>query len=511
MGMRETRGNYVKKNIIWSTLLNGITTVYPFIVRTVFLYYLGNLYLGLNSLCTSVLYVLNAADFGMSNVFVYRLYKPVADNDLKTINALLNLYRKVYRGIGLVVFLSGLLILPFFDKFIKGEIPEDVNIYLVLFVYLFNAAISYVLFGYKELLLLAYQRRDLVDKVGSLSLIIMYSVQVYFIIQKSYYGYIFIMPICTALTNMIKAVVVRRKYPDCICKGKVKTEDRHKIFEDIFSIGIYKFRDISRSAFDSIVISSFLGLVILSNYQNYYTVLIVPIVFRSIIVNAIAPSMGNCIATESKKMVYDIYKVFIFCHIYISGFFSIVYGCLIQDFIRFWVGSEHLLSTKFVFLIVIYFYVLGFSEQTKMLRDAAGIWKRGRNYVAIEMGTNIFLNICFVYWIGLEGIILATIITVVFINIPVDYYALYRDYFNCEMKEIIAIYIKSIVWMILVGTIVYVLCTTIPYNGAGGIILKLLSCTLPSIVLFLCFNYTSSEFKFLCKQFTRKISIYKKG
>ena len=90
------------------------------------IYKLGNEYLGLNGLFTSILQVLSLAELGFGDAIVFSMYKPIIENDNKMLSALLNLYKKVYRIIGKVILCVGLLILPFIKKF------EKANILLVL-------------------------------------------------------------------------------------------------------------------------------------------------------------------------------------------------------------------------------------------------------------------------------------------------------------------------------------------------------------------------------------------
>lgn len=57
------------------------------------IYLMGVEYLGLNSLFTSILQVLNLAELGVGSAMVYSMYKPIAENDQSTICALLKLYK----------------------------------------------------------------------------------------------------------------------------------------------------------------------------------------------------------------------------------------------------------------------------------------------------------------------------------------------------------------------------------------------------------------------------------
>lgn len=54
----------------------------------------------------------------------------------------------------------------FLDKFITGDVPSDTNIYVLFLIYLFNSAVGYFLFAYKQSILIASQRIDLVSKVN---------------------------------------------------------------------------------------------------------------------------------------------------------------------------------------------------------------------------------------------------------------------------------------------------------------------------------------------------------
>ena len=65
-------------------------------MRTAMIYLMGVEYLGLNSLFTSILQVLNLAELGVGSAMVYSMYKPIAENDKSTICALLKLYKKYY-------------------------------------------------------------------------------------------------------------------------------------------------------------------------------------------------------------------------------------------------------------------------------------------------------------------------------------------------------------------------------------------------------------------------------
>lgn len=79
------------RNIVFGVILKIYQILLPFIMRTAMIYLMGVEYLGLNSLFTSILQVLNLAELGVGSAMVYSMYKPIAENDKSTICALLKI------------------------------------------------------------------------------------------------------------------------------------------------------------------------------------------------------------------------------------------------------------------------------------------------------------------------------------------------------------------------------------------------------------------------------------
>ena len=179
------------RNIIFGVILKIYQILVPFLMRTAMIYLMGVQYLGLNSLFTSVLQVLNLAELGVGSAMVYSMYKPIAENDTPTIRALLNLYRKFYRMIGTVILCLGLCLIPFLKLLVREELPGDVNLYILYVIYLLNAVLSYWLFAYKSALLQAYQRNDIDSKIAMIITPLSYVVMLGgLILTKNYYIYI---------------------------------------------------------------------------------------------------------------------------------------------------------------------------------------------------------------------------------------------------------------------------------------------------------------------------------
>ena len=101
--MNDGRLKNSVRNVLGALINKATAIVFPFVIRTIILYYLGTEYAGLSSLFTSVLQILSLSELGIGSAIVFSMYKPVAEGNNAEINALLKLYRKFYYIIGVTI------------------------------------------------------------------------------------------------------------------------------------------------------------------------------------------------------------------------------------------------------------------------------------------------------------------------------------------------------------------------------------------------------------------------
>lgn len=494
--MENTRTNNVVRNIIFATINGVIGTLLPFVVRTYTIRYLGSEYMGLNNLCSSILAVLSATDLGVANAFAFRLYKPVAEHDKAEVCRRLNFYKKVYFAVGMVILSMGLLILPFFKCFISQNIPQDVNVYFIFFLYLINTVISYTIFAYKNIIFAADQRKDYESITTSVTFGLLYISQIFLIAAGNYSISVCMLPLCTLLGNILRNLIARCKYPDYFPQGTIAKDVAEALKNDIFSVAVYKFRDISRNAFDNIVISAYQGLVLLSDYQNYYMVLSVPVWLLTILYASILPSVGNLAVSGSREEMYGIYKKTAFILSSLSAWAAIGYGCLIQDFVELWLGAEFRLSGTAVVLFAVYIYLHGEIMVIKIMRESIGLWN-GRIWAGLEMAANLVLNVLLARRFGVEGVILATVITIVCISIPAENRILFRQYFTGKGTQKRKGLIVNAAWAAGTALAAGFCCCFAPHGQYAGFVYKVCICLcLPPVSCAACFHRTD-EFRFL--------------
>ena len=267
--MRIERTKNATKNIIFGIILKLYQILVPFLMRTTMIYFMGVEYLGLNSLFTSVLQVLNLAELGIGSAMVFSMYKPIAEDDNEKICALMNLYKLYYRIIGLVILVVGLILCPFIPYLIKSDLPPDMNIYVLYLLNLMATVFSYWLFAYKNSVLQAHQRQDVISKVTLVVNTIQYILQLIVIcLFKNYYMYVIILLLSQILINIATAYKSNKIYPQYKAKGKLEKIQIREINQRVKDLFTSKIGGVIVNSADSIVISAFLGLTALAIQQR---------------------------------------------------------------------------------------------------------------------------------------------------------------------------------------------------------------------------------------------------
>ena len=304
--MNLARTQNAKRNI-YSGIVNKATKIFlPFFIRAFLIQKLGIEYLGLDSLFSSVLQVLNLAELGFGSAIVYNMYQPIAENDEETICALLKFYRNIYRIMGTLIFIIGLILIPFIPHLINGDYPSSLNIYALYFIYLVNTSLTYWMYAYKTALLNAYQRVDLLNNVSTFTSVILNISQIAILYGfNNYYLFLLAMPACTCLNNVINAFIVKKMYPRLVCKGLLSPEIKAQIKEKVFGLAVYQLCSASRNTFDSIFISRFLNISLTAIYANYLYVTVALLSFLSIIKDSILAGVGNSIVQETVEKNYN--------------------------------------------------------------------------------------------------------------------------------------------------------------------------------------------------------------
>lgn len=493
--MQETRVKNASRNVVFGMFLKGYQILLPFIMRTAIMYYMGDGYLGLNSLFGSVLWVLNLAELGVGSAMVYSMYQPIIDNDKAQICALLKLYQKYYRIIGLVIAIVGGILTPFIPYLVKGDVPADISIYVVYLLNLFCTCMSYWLLAYKNSLLTAHQRNDVASKVMLATNTFQYVVQLIVVVTiGDYYIYLIVQIFTQIVTNLVTAYFANKMYPDYKACGKLPKETVTKINNRIKDLVTMKVGQVIVSSSDSIVISAFLGLTSVALYNNYNYVLTAVTGIMNVVFVSCTAGIGNSILVETEEKNYIDLKKLSFIIMWLSGMCSAVMLCLYQPFMVIWAGENRMLSFEVVVCMVAYFFVSQINQILITYKDAAGIWHEDRFRPLVTALVNLVLNIILVQFIGIYGVILSTVLSILLVGMPWILHNLFTVLFKRSMWEYLARICYYTVVTILVCVLTYVITSQLPSQGLLALIGKAVVAVMVSNMLMFLAYFKMKEF-----------------
>ena len=483
------------RNIFFGAFNRFVSIFFPFLVRTIFIKALGEEYLGLNGLFSSILQVLNLADLGFANAIVASMYKPIADGDVDKVSALLNLYRRVYKVIGFGILSVGILLTPFIDKLIHGVPPADINIYLLWLLYLTNTVVSYLFFAYKISLINAHQRNDITENIGTLCKVFFGIIQIVVVaVFKSIYLYVLLTITLSVVYNLWCSFECQKRFPQYVCRGELDKETKKNISKNIGALALQKIGNTVSVSLDSVIISAFLGLRIVAIYGNYYYVVSAVAAFVNLIYCAITASIGNSIATETpQKNLKDLSKI-ITLNTWIIGWCCICFMCLFQDFMIVWMGEDLLFSLGTVLLLVMRFFFDQIRKVVLTYKDAAGMWWADKWRPLVGWTVNLILNVVFVKTIGVAGVMLSTIISYALIEMPWETHVLFKVYFHQSEGKYYLKMLSTSAGILVAGIITFLICSEISINHVAAIAVKLVICAIVPNVIVIAINMRNQDF-----------------
>ena len=492
-----------KKNAISGTIFGIILKVtqivFLFVIRTVFIKTLGAEYLGLNSLFVAVLQVLNLAELGVSSALVFSMYRPIAEDDSEKICQLMNLYKKYYRIIGFLILVVGILLFPFLPYLISGNVPSDVNLYVIYSMNLVATVLSYWLFAHRNSLFVAHQRNDIICIITIIVNLCMYGFQTAsLLIFKDYYLFLSCTILAQIALNIITAIVSRKYYPAYNPHGSVSKEEQKSINAKVRDVFTSKIGSVINNSADSLVISSYFGLELLAIYQNYYYIISALMAIFSIFFTACTAGIGNSLLVngneQNRKLLYNINHI-VFAAI---CFCCCCFVSICQPFMELWVGEGLMLDFSFVLLFALYLFAEEAPRTLIVFKDAGGIWQHDRFRPLLSASVNLALNIILSRIIGLYGIIISTIAAFLLVSLPWVVVNINNRLFKIDVKKYVVRF--------LIYTLVIAFCILISYyfssfitlgNVLVNIGLRIIVSGMLSIFVFVLLCWKMEENKYM--------------
>lgn len=490
MNKTNSRTSNITRNVAVTVITQVFSLLFAFANRTIFIYLLGEQYLGIDGLFTSLLTIFSLAELGIGNALIFSLYKPIAIGDTFRAQQYLHLYDVAYRWIIGTILLVGVLLLPFLPLLINNIEIESlgINIYIVYLLFLFNTVSSYF-FAHRQAVLVINQMQSTVSLYQTATKIAVNIIEcVVLLIFSSYYLFLTIRVVGNYTMAILISYKAKKDYPELCVDNQTKLpkQDIDRIKQDVYALFIRRVGGVVLASADNIIINAFISLTMVGIYSNY--VLIVNSVqgITTLMMTAMTASIGNFIATQTKNESEKAFELYSYITYLLYGICSVCFILLVNRFVEILWGEDYLLSKFALYLIVLNFFLYGFQSAINTFRDTTGLFVQGKYRSCFSASVNIIFSILLVNQMGIEGVILGTILSRLLISVWYDPYILYKYFFKkssvryfgrlclfliivfstCTFMDYITSSIPSTIWGFfgcLIISVCSIVCMVIPF------------------------------------------------
>lgn len=488
-------------NVLTGLICQFIQIGVKFVNRTVFIMVLGKAFLGVSGLFADVLTMLSLTELGLDTAINFKLYKPLANKDTKRVQVIMKFYKTAYRCVGVAILLLGLCLIPFLPRLIKDYdtlAPLGINATLVFLIYLSNSVVSYFFFASRSAILKADQKENIISITTMISNVLLNIAQVFILLWTGDFMLFIALQIgFSIINNLINAVIAKRKYKEVFEKTdeSLSKEEIKDIFKDLGALFASKANAVVLKATDNMVLSKFIGLVIVGTYSNY---LLFYTSIRGLLAklyNATKASIGNYFAKESVEKKYALFETVNFLTILLYGTAAIGIAVVSDEVIYNWLGTDYIIKQPFAILIGMEILLFGIKQNLMQVRNVAGLfrqlWFRPVMGIVVNLGVSIIL----VQFIGIYGVIIGTITADLTTNFLVDPSIIHKYGFD-NYKSVSAYYIRNIryfVELFLVGALdMYLSKHLFVGHGWWSVIVHAIICGI-SMPLYLFIVYRKSH------------------
>jgi len=330
-------------------------------------------------------------------------------------------------------------------------------------------------------------------------------------LSHNYFLYLLVQILFTRLENVIISKIADWKYP-YLSEKEVQAldkEDVTSIKKNILAMMTTKVGSVIVSGTDNLIISKILGLTVVGLYSNYMLLINTLNSLIGKVFNAITASVGNLVVNKSTDEVEEVFNNILFANYIIYNVAAIGFWCLLQPFVKLWLGSELLLSDAAVWIFVAVFYVNGMRLTVLTFRNVLGLFWHDRYRAILEAIVNLALSIPLTFLYGIVGVKLGSLIALVVTTFWVEGYILFKNYFNKSfIKYIFKQGIYAGITLLECVAIDYV-CRVIYTEGVMNFILQAIVCVSLCGVLTILFFGRTKEFQYYFKMvggiFKRKL------
>ena len=494
-----------KKGRTYSAVKNSTITlgcqfvflIMSFVCRTVFTKTLGAEYLGVSGLFSNILTILSFAELGIGTALVYRMYKPLAEDDHKKLKLYVKLYKKIYTIIIIIILIVGIAIIPLLPRLVTApNVKESITLLYVL--YLLQTIDSYDCV-YKKSILIADQKNYIVNLYTQAFNIAMNIAQCIFLVMThNFVIYCALNIVFNLANNLACSVVADKQYPYLkgAADGELSRDEVHGLFKDVKGLLLTKIASVAFSGTDNIFISAFIGIKYVGILSNYTLILSTLNGITNKVFDSVTASIGNLVVSKEKEKSGEVLKRLFFLNTSLYGYICVGMLVLLRTFVMdIWLSAEYDLSQTLVTFVVIELFFRSIHYPVYITRNAMGSFSEYKILFSCMAILNILGDFLLVKPFGIVGLFVATIVSRG-VTYMIDIYVVYKENLKIPIWNHLKMLLLWVAFLTLCSYISMFLVGFIHGNTILSFILKVITITIVYIVMYMAAFSRTAEFKY---------------
>lgn len=440
-----------------------------FFSRRIFLNCLGDDFVGLTSTIGSLISFLNLAELGVGTAIAYILYGPLFRHEQERINELISVLGYLYRRIGQIILIAGLVLACFLPLIFRKTEFSDGIVYFAYFAFLISTLIGYFA-NYHSTLLNADQRGYVITAYFQSANIIKLLIQMAVVWHtRNYYYWVAI----ELFFGVVYALILRWKiyqvYPWLradIRLGKKVLKKYPEITTYIKQIFVHRIGSFVLGKTDDLVIYGFVSLQMVAYYGNYVMITSKLSQMLDSILGSVASGVGNLIAEGNAGTIKRVFWELMAIRYLIAATVVFAVYHLIGPFVSIWIGEEYVLSDGILVLLLINVFIMQTRWAVDIFLNGYGlfydVWAP-----CTEAILNLGISIIFARLWGIQGVLFGTTVSTLLIVCLWKPYFLYHNGFKTSLRE----YWFTIIKYLVLGSLTWGICSFLLQWGDNRVVI----------------------------------------
>ncbi len=495
-GRQRNRIEYSAINASVAMVSQALMIVVGYISRVVFTRTLSTSYAGVNGLFADILGVLSLSELGIASAMSYALYRPIAQNDIPRIQAVMKLYKRLYMYVAAFVGAAGLAMLPFLGYF-AGDLSAIEHLALIYLLYLGNSVMSYLLM-YRSTLITAHQREYVVSLCYTAFSLVQIILQIILLLATgSYIAYLLTAIIGSLLCNLCISWQAGRMYPYLREKNshELPETEKREIRRNIGALALHRFGAVVINNTDNLLISRLVGIASVGIYSNYYLVIHSVQQVLARLFQGMAASIGNLGASEDREAMEPVFYNAFFIGQWVYSLAAICLYELLPPFIEISFGPKYLLDRSTVLILCVLVFLQGMRKAVATFWYALGMFWLDRYKALAEAALNLIISIILGIRWGIAGVFMGTILSMLLVPLWIDPYMFFRHCLKKSLGPFVRKYIGYLAVIVLTWWLVDIVCGLVTGGLFRVLLVRMAICAVLPNALFLAAHFWRQEFK----------------